>query len=149
MSRSSHEKQSENPMTTSKTNRVLIGLGSNKDPEANIELSIRELSKIVRIVTLSRFEKTRPVDDSTAPAYLNGIALIETTLQKEELKDLLKQIEERQNRQSVQQATQLITIDLDILVWNGNVVDESFERIPFLKRAAQEIESVMTPTAKR
>jgi 2-amino-4-hydroxy-6-hydroxymethyldihydropteridine diphosphokinase len=120
-------------------NSAIIGLGSNIQPTENIEKAKMQLQKEFQILKMSNFLTTKPIGIPNAPDFINGAILIETDLDRKELTQKLKSIEDILGR--VRSANKFIsrTIDLDIIVWNKKVVDENYYKWDFLKKFVHEI----------
>jgi 2-amino-4-hydroxy-6-hydroxymethyldihydropteridine diphosphokinase len=117
--------------------KAFIGLGSNLGRTCN---GVFESSKIqlhtaldsiaqhpkIKLLKCSSFYRTKAVGPGEQPDYINGAAMLETSLSAYELLDFLQQIEQQQGRQrTIRWGAR--TIDLDILLY-GNLV-ESTERL--------------------
>ncbi|MFI5322413.1 MAG: 2-amino-4-hydroxy-6-hydroxymethyldihydropteridine diphosphokinase [Thermodesulfobacteriota bacterium] len=122
-----------------KTNSVVIGLGSNINPEDNIRKAIEEISSEFHIVKSSSFVETEPVGFKEQYKFLNGALLIETELDADSLKSWLKELESVLGRVNTDNRYGPRTIDIDILVWNGEVVDEEVHEREFLRESVKEI----------
>jgi 2-amino-4-hydroxy-6-hydroxymethyldihydropteridine diphosphokinase len=102
---------------------VLIGLGSNIQPEKNLPAALEQLSKHTAVIKISSVWQTKAVG-SSGPDYLNAAVLIGTELTQAELREqVLTRIEAQLGR--VRSADKYMdrTIDLDVLVFNGKQVD--------------------------
>lgn len=107
----------------SKRNLVLIGLGSNLNPEKNILEAFRLLGNIVTIRNKAKIYQT-PAVGSSGPDYLNSAVLIETDLPLELLRDaILAPIEKQLKRIRSEDKYMDRTIDLDVLIFNQTVKD--------------------------
>jgi 2-amino-4-hydroxy-6-hydroxymethyldihydropteridine diphosphokinase len=84
----------------------------------------------IEVVVVSTFRETDPVGVLDQPRFLNGVAAVETTLRPRELLDALLGIERDLGR--VRDGTRWgpRTIDLDLLVYGNEVVDEPGLRLP-------------------
>jgi 2-amino-4-hydroxy-6-hydroxymethyldihydropteridine diphosphokinase len=120
-------------------NRVIIGFGSNIDPLNNIREAIRILAETVEVVKVSRLVKTAPIGISDQPDFINGAVRINTRLQQEELRNLLKTIEDRLCRDRSLPRFGPRTIDLDPVVWNGAIIDPDYYTRSFLRNAVDEL----------
>ena len=104
-----------------------IGLGSNLgDREATIEAAIAALPGVVAV---SRLRETAPVGVLDQPPFLNGAAVIETTLSPRELLEQLLAIERELGRERRERWGPR-TIDLDLLLYGDAVVDEPGLTVP-------------------
>ncbi len=120
-------------------NRVVIGIGSNIQPEANISKAIKRIAESHRILNESRFVETEPLAGRDQPNYVNGAILIQTSMDREELKAWLRELEDDLGRTRSIDRYDSRTIDLDIVVWSGKIVDEDVYEREFLKAAILEI----------
>ena len=123
----------------SQINTCIIGIGSNIDADANIPKMLRLLGNAVEIVKVSSFVKTKPIGGFEQPDYTNGAVKIRTPLSKSELKKLLVGIEVQLGRNRQAPGFSARTMDLDIVVWNGKVVDEDYYARDFLKKSVDEV----------
>jgi 2-amino-4-hydroxy-6-hydroxymethyldihydropteridine diphosphokinase len=101
---------------------VAIGLGSNLgDRSVYLRRAIEELGRVMRVVRISRFHDTDPVDaPPNSPRFLNAVVVGHTRLSPEELLRALLEIERRLGRRrGVRNAPR--TIDLDLLLHSANV----------------------------
>jgi 2-amino-4-hydroxy-6-hydroxymethyldihydropteridine diphosphokinase len=114
-------------------NRVIIGLGSNILPEENIGKALEELGNIISIIKTTALLRTKPVGIIDQPDFLNGALLAETNLDKESLKVYLKSLEDRLGRDRTLPKSGPRTIDLDIVVWNGEILDEDYYTRDYLR----------------
>lgn len=104
-----------------------IGLGSNLgDREATIQAAIAALPGVVAV---SRLRETAPFGVLDQPPFLNGAAVIETTLSPRELLDKLLAIERELGRERRERWGPR-TIDLDLLLYGDAVVDEPGLTVP-------------------
>lgn len=120
-------------------NRVVIGVGSNIDPEKNIAKAKEILTSEQKFIKSSQIIKTKPIGKKNQPDFLNCAFLIDTDLSREEFNRYLKGIEKKLNRFKTKDKFGPRTIDLDIVVWNGEVVDEDFYKRDFLRSSVQEL----------
>ena len=108
-----------------------IGVGSNIEPESNITDALTRLSKHVYITGISSFYKTAPLLRENQDDYLNGVWQISTSMSPEDLKFVvLRRIEKElhRNRDSDKYAPR--TIDLDLLLYGDEVIQEDNLTIP-------------------
>ncbi len=121
------------------TNTCIIGIGSNIDAENNIQKMLKILDNQVEILKVSSFIKTKPVGIADQPDFTNGAVKIHTNLNTEELTKLLKSIEDKMGRDRSAPKFGPRNIDLDVVVWNGKIVDEDYYTRDFLKKSVDEI----------
>jgi 2-amino-4-hydroxy-6-hydroxymethyldihydropteridine diphosphokinase len=122
-------------------NIAVIGIGSNIDAESNIQkmLEILKKEKEVEIQQVSTFLQTKPVGNLNQPDYINGAVKIATSLEKECLNQLLKSIEDQLGRDRKLPKFSARTMDLDMVVWNGEIIDMDYYTRDFLKKSVQEV----------
>ena len=120
-------------------NEVVIGLGSNIDPEANLEQAVQELKSRFKVSKQSQWIRTKPIGIKDQPDFYNGALLMETELEQQSLKKELKRIEDILGRDRSLPKFGPRTIDLDILIWNKKVVDEDYYERDFLRKGVEEI----------
>ncbi len=122
-----------------------IGIGSNLgDREKYIENAIEKLKNIegVEVKRVSNIHETEPVGGPRQGKYLNAAIEIETGLKPRELLVKLQDIEKQLGRKrTVKDAPR--TIDLDILLYGDNKIDEPDLKIPH--PGMREREFVMKP----
>jgi 2-amino-4-hydroxy-6-hydroxymethyldihydropteridine diphosphokinase len=101
--------------------KAYIGVGSNIDPEKNIKKALILLMGKVKISAVSTFYRTKPVGGKNQNDYLNGVWEITTDLPAKILKFvILKEIEDKLNRERSEDRNSSRTIDLDLLFY-GNL----------------------------
>ena len=121
------------------TNEVVIALGSNIDPEANLELAVVELNSRFKVSKRSQWIRTKPIGIQNQPDFYNGALLLETILSIESLKQELKSVEDLMGRDHSLPKFGPRVIDLDILIWNREVIDNDYYKRDFLRKGVEEI----------
>lgn len=120
-------------------NKVVVAIGSNIEPEKNVSLARKHISTELKIVKTSQFIKTKPIGNKDQPEFLNGALLIESDLTIENLKDLLREIEDKIGRNRDNDKFGPRVIDLDVVVWNGNIIDDDVYERRFLQKSITEL----------
>jgi 2-amino-4-hydroxy-6-hydroxymethyldihydropteridine diphosphokinase len=120
-------------------NDCIIGIGSNIEAEYHIAEMLRILAGHVQIVQVSQLVHTKPIGLIAQPDYTNGAVRILTALEKDELSILLKKLEDQMGRDRSQEKSGPRNIDLDILIWNNQVVDADYFTREFLRKSAEEL----------
>ena len=103
-----------------KNNIVYLALGSNIEPRKNIKLALKELGKIGRDISVSKFIKTKPEGYLNQADFLNGAVKFQTKLTPEDLLKALKNIEKVLKRNTPFRNGPR-TIDIDIIFY-GNLI---------------------------
>lgn len=102
-------------------NIAYLSLGSNVgNREQNLREAIHRASPLGRIVAVSSFYETEPVDFTDQPWFLNCVIALETTVEPAQLMRELLRIEHEMGRQRVLKQGPR-SIDIDILLF-GDVV---------------------------
>ena len=120
-------------------NRVVIGLGSNIDPDENIARARESIAAEFRLLDESRWVETEPVGFSEQAKFTNGALLIETRLERDELKAWLRELETQLGRLRGTNRDGPRPIDLDIVVWNSEIVDPDVHERAFLREAVLDV----------
>jgi 2-amino-4-hydroxy-6-hydroxymethyldihydropteridine diphosphokinase len=103
--------------------KVLIGVGSNIEPERNLPAALRMLAELTHVVKISSIWQTKAVG-SNGPDYLNAAVLLDTDLPLTALrKDVLTIIEAQLGRERSADKYKDRTIDLDVLIYNEEQID--------------------------
>jgi 2-amino-4-hydroxy-6-hydroxymethyldihydropteridine diphosphokinase len=124
---------------TLKVNTCIVGIGSNIHAEKNIREMLSILGNEVKILKTSSFVKTKPIGIVNQADFLNGAVKIETHLEQAELKELLISIENQLWRDHSVGKWGPRTMDLDIVFWNGEIIDEDYHSRDFLRQSVAEI----------
>lgn len=122
-----------------KKHECIIGIGSNIEPEQNIAATLFFLRQEHELISVSALIKTSPIGIPHQPDFLNGAAKIFTTLEKTEFQSYLKDVEDRLKRDRTAPKFGPRTIDLDIVKWDGEIIDPDYYSRDFLKTAVNEI----------
>jgi 2-amino-4-hydroxy-6-hydroxymethyldihydropteridine diphosphokinase len=111
---------------------VFIGLGANLgDREATIRRALELLEAVgVEVVAVSSLKETDPVGYEDQPKFLNGAAALRTELAPGTLLERLQDIELRLGRDRSGPRYGPRTIDLDLLLYDGETIDEPGLQVP-------------------
>ncbi len=112
--------------------RAYVGLGANLGPrEATLRRAVELLEEAegVEVAATSQLRETDPVGVVDQPPFLNGAVAVETTLPPRRLLEFLLDIERSLGRVRGERWGPRI-IDLDLLVYGDEVVDEPGLRVP-------------------
>jgi len=120
-------------------NTAVVGVGSNINAPKNIALAKEALSRGHRLDKESAFVKTSPIGFSDQPDFMNGAFLVATELSIDGFKDYLHGLEDRLGRVRTKNKFGPRTIDLDIVVWNGKIVNDDFYERDFVRKAVLEV----------
>ena len=114
---------------------AIVAVGSNIDPEENVERTIEIMKKDFPFVYASDFIRTEPDGFKDQPDFLNGAICLRTKLDREQLGIYLKNTEIKLGRVKGPIKSGPRTIDLDLVIWDGEVIhpdyhEKDYTRIP-------------------
>jgi len=116
-----------------------LGLGTNITPYQNLPKAIESLRTYVRVEKVSSIWQT-PSIGVDGPDFLNAAALVRTRYPPEILKEkILCHIEEVLGRVRSENKFAPRTIDIDILVFNGQIIDDQIWHQPHLAIPVAEL----------
>lgn len=110
--------------------RAYLSLGSNTgDRATNLHEAITRLSQVGKVVAVSSFYETEPVEFTSQPWFLNCAVGIDTDQTPNELLQAALAIEQAMGRKRTQEKGPR-NIDIDILLFEDEVVDEKGLKVP-------------------
>ena len=112
--------------------RAYVGLGANLGPrEVTILRAIELLAAVegISVVEVAQLRETDPVGVVDQPAFLNGAVALDTTLGARELLGALLDVERELGRVRTERWGPR-TIDLDLLAYGDEVIDEPGLTVP-------------------
>lgn len=107
--------------------RAYVALGSNLgDREAILRAAVDALDAEdgIEVVAVSSLRDTEPVGVGDQPRFLNGAVALDTTLAPRELLERLLEVEQRFGRVRVPGEHGPRTLDLDLLLYGDERIDE-------------------------
>lgn len=112
------------------TEIAYLSLGSNLgNREQNLKEAVRRASTLGRVVAVSSFYETEPVEVTDQPWFLNCVLALETTAEPAQLMRELLRIEHEMGRQRLVKKGPR-SIDIDILLFGNAVVNTPDLTIP-------------------
>src|SRR5215831_9009319 len=129
--------------------RAYVGLGSNMgDRERMLWSAVHMLAfnPEVEVVAVSSIRETEPVGIVDQPRFLNAAVAIDTELEPRALLDLLMAVERELGRTRDGPRFGPRTIDLDLLLYGDEIVDEPGLAVPHPR--LHERRFVMEPLAE-
>ncbi len=120
-------------------NNCILGIGSNINPTENIRKMLCLLSKDHLVKKHSKWIKTKPIGITNQDDFINGAVKVKTQHCREEFILYLKRLEDKMGRDRSQAKFGPRVIDLDIVVWNDEIVDEDYYSRDFLKKSVDEL----------
>ncbi len=128
---------------------VYLGLGSNLgNRAANLRLALRLLAPLCRIEAVSSLYETEPVGVERQPPYYNAACRAVTGLELRALLRHLKNVEHEVGRRPASEEVRWAPrpIDLDILFYGDQVIEETDLRVPHPRLAERAF--VLVPLAE-
>jgi len=113
--------------------RAYVGLGANlgeREGALRAAVAALDATEGVQVVAVSAFRETDPVGYLDQPRFLNGAAAVDTTLAPRELLDALLAVERSLGRTREGPRFGPRTIDLDLLLYGDDSVDEPGLTVP-------------------
>jgi 2-amino-4-hydroxy-6-hydroxymethyldihydropteridine diphosphokinase len=113
--------------------RSYVGVGANLGPrEVTILRAVDLLAaeEGIEVLELSQLRETEPFGVDDQPQFLNGALALETSLGARELLDVLLRVERELGRSREGGRWAPRTIDLDLLVYGDETLDEPGLRVP-------------------
>lgn len=113
--------------------RAYVGLGANVgNRRENLDRAVELLAaeQGVRVLALSSVRETDPVGYEGQPRFLNAVCAIETELGPRELLERLLAIERALGRERTGPRFGPRTIDLDLLLYGNETIDEPGLTVP-------------------
>jgi 2-amino-4-hydroxy-6-hydroxymethyldihydropteridine diphosphokinase len=107
-----------------------LSLGSNVgDCAAQLRDAIARLGRTGKVIRVSSFYETEPVEFTQQPWFLNCAVALETSATPQELMKAILQIEEEMGRRRIQKKGPR-EIDIDILLFGDDVIESAELTIP-------------------
>ncbi|MFV0592029.1 MAG: 2-amino-4-hydroxy-6-hydroxymethyldihydropteridine diphosphokinase [Draconibacterium sp.] len=126
-------------------NTCIIGIGSNIDADKNISQMLEILRTRVEVIKVSPMIKTKAVGIENQPDYTNGAVKIKTEKDRSSLNKTLKEIEDQLGRDRSGPKFGPRTMDLDIVVWNGKIVDPDYYTREFIRISVRAVDDGLFP----
>ena len=120
-------------MTRQRWSPAYIGIGSNlQGPSGQVTSALDDLGALpqTRLVARSSLYRSAPFGGIEQPEFVNAAAAVMTRLSARELLDELNEIERKRGRDRGGQRWGPRVIDLDLLVFSGQVIDEPGLTVP-------------------
>lgn len=114
-------------------------LGSNSNPDKNIDLALDKISEYYEIISSSERITTKPVGKYYQQDFQNEAIKILSDDTAEETKMSFKQIERDLGRIPTSKKEGIIPIDIDLIFWNETLVHQDYERFDFVKKCVDKI----------
>ena len=120
-----------------------VGLGSNLGDRARL---IDDAAQLIGAARISTVIETEPWGYESQPKFLNAVAEVETPLTARQLLDHLLDVERRLGRERVGAQWGPRTIDLDLLLYGDETIDEPGLLVPHPRLTERDF--VLRPLAE-
>jgi 2-amino-4-hydroxy-6-hydroxymethyldihydropteridine diphosphokinase len=120
-------------------NIAAIEFGSNINPVRNVKKAKTLIKERFKIIKESALLRTKPFGVNNQDDYINCAVLIETEKSIEEIKSILNEIEISLGRKKGPDKYAPRTIDLDIVVWNNEIVNIDYKEREYVRINIGEI----------
>ncbi|MBR3538206.1 MAG: 2-amino-4-hydroxy-6-hydroxymethyldihydropteridine diphosphokinase [Eubacterium sp.] len=120
--------------------RAYLGIGSNLgDREGYLNRAVEQLKKdpFIRVLNNADYIETEPYGPVEQPKFLNGAVEVETLYTPRELLQVLQDIEKEAGRKRILHWGPR-TLDLDILLYDDEVIRENDLMIPHVEMAKRD-----------
>ncbi|MDP4557759.1 2-amino-4-hydroxy-6-hydroxymethyldihydropteridine diphosphokinase [Halomonas meridiana] len=117
----------------------VISVGSNIEPEHHFAQALEILSSECELVARSEAVRTAPVGFQQQPDFLNAALVVRTTLERDAFKAYLKEVEHRLGRVRGPIKSGPRTMDLDIVAWDGDVVDDGYFQHDYVRGPVDDV----------
>jgi len=126
--------------------RVYLSLGSNVgDRAANLNTAIDRMGNLGKVMAVSSFYETEPVEFAAQPWFLNCAVELDTEKMPKQLLASILDIEKEMGRRRVQKKGPR-TLDIDILLFGNSIIQTKGLTIPH--PAMHERRFVLEPLAE-
>lgn len=126
-------------MSLSNMTSFVIGLASNTDDaEFQMEQAVQTLQTIFRKSSVSNFYQSVSIsgDGST---YTNAVMAGLTEMSHNELSEKLKKLELKHGRDEQARREKRVTLDLDLVIWDGRIERQNDFEQPYFNRGYREL----------
>ena len=117
----------------------LISLGTNIEPERHFNEALSILSSECELIARSEAIRTAPVGYQHQPDFLNSALLVRTSLDHDAFRAYLKEVENRLGRVRGPIKSGPRTMDLDIVAWDGEVIDDGYYQHSYVRRPVDDV----------
>lgn len=120
-------------------NTAIVMLGSNFNPELNLELVKEKLSDYFDITKQSNILVNKPVGNKYKNDFHNQALKLLSVETAEETRYIFKKIEIEMGRTPESKAKGEIPIDIDLIFWNDIQIDTDYNHFDFVTKCVDEI----------
>ena len=121
-------------------NKGIICIGSNYNGEANLSRCRKLLESAFADIIYSSTCITAPYGTTYTSDFINQLAIIHTEKSKESVIELLKSYEKELGRNSEDKKKGLVKIDIDLIVWNEDILKPEDMKRRYVTELISELE---------
>lgn len=121
------------------SHECFISVGSNIEPDHYFAQALDIISRECELLARSKAIRTTPVGFQQQPDFLNAALLVSTPLEREAFRAYLKEVEDRLGRVRGAIKSGPRTMDLDIVAWDGEIVDDGYYQHDYVKMPVDEV----------
>lgn len=118
---------------------AIISIGSNHYAKQNFVFAKELITQHFTVLSESSTIVTQPIGKQYRNNFLNQAIKIQSTYSKNESVSIFKQIEKKLGRTSESKQLGIIPIDIDLIVWNNEIIHQDYQRFDFVKQTIDEI----------
>lgn len=118
---------------------AVISVGSNIEPDKYLEQARQILATETRLLSTSDIIETAPVGFQDQPDFLNAAYLVETDLARDAFNGYLKAVEDRLGRVRGAIKSGPRTIDLDLVLWDGELLTDDYYRYSYVSTPVDQV----------
>lgn len=119
------------PPAGDRPNTLYLSLGSNIAPETNLPAAVKLLGELTEVVAVSSVWESQPVGFTKQANFLNAAAIVSSPLSAVRFKqEVIWPIERRLRRVRSRNKNGPRTIDLDIILFNNDILTLAGSHIP-------------------
>lgn len=124
-------------------NKAIVSIGCNHHRTKHVRKVVSILERRYPGSRFSTPEITEPIDlPERAKPFLNLVALIYTTEEKEEFASFLKKIEQQFGRNEDDDEEGIIPMDLDLIEWNNQIFKPQDLVRPYVVAGLDELDEL-------
>lgn len=121
-------------------NILIIGMGSNHNAAANLEMARQKLKKRYPQTVFSNARDTEPVGfKRNTTLFTNQLALLKTEDDIPVVRSFLKSLEQLAQRTTADKANEIVRLDLDILQANETIIKKEELQRSYYQDALSEL----------
>jgi len=120
-------------------NTAIVMLGSNVQPDSNLEIVKEKLSENFEILKQSNRLISKPIGKNYKNDFHNESIMLLSVETIQETILIFKDIEKQLGRTADSKQKGEIPIDIDLIFWNDVLVHDDYNRFDFVKRCIDEI----------